>query len=462
MISTPTASPASRAQTPWPKRSYAWLVATVLMVLYIFSFIDRTVIALLVEPIKAEFGATDTQFGLLYGLAFSLFYTFLGIPIGLLADNYNRRNIIAVGVAVWGLATTLCGFAASFAQLFVARMMVGVGEATLSPAATSMLSDYFPPNLRAKALGVYSMGLFIGVGLAIFFGGMVIQAVSAMELVSLGPLGDIRTWQLLFIVVGVPGPFLAALMILVVREPKRRELGSGKIKAKTSFPEFLSFVKANANPLFNHYIGFSFLVLYAYSFTAWSPALFSRVFGMNSLEIGLYYGFTVLISAPAGILTGGWWAGAMRATGQTDANMRIGVYAAIGIGVFGAVFPLMPTFWLALVASGVTQFFIAMPFGAAPAALFDITPNRFRAQASAAYYFFINIIGLTSGPLLIGLLTDHVFADEMAVGHSMAIICALSSALGGAFLWFGLAGLRRCAASSGFTTEAALGEQPMS
>lgn len=430
---------------PWPNRTYAWFVVVMLSMIYLFSFIDRTIIALLVEPIKADLKITDTQFGLLYGLAFSLFYTTLGIPIGVLADNHSRRNIITIGVTLWGIATAACGFATSFIQLFLNRMLVGVGEATLSPSATSMISDYFPPEERTKALGIYSLGLFLGTGLAVMLGGYVIEYISNAGPVPYPLLSEMKPWQLAFVIVGIPGPIIAVLFYFSVREPARRELGKKGVEDKSKLSDFLAYLKDNKSPFLNHYIGYAFLVLYAYSNTAWGPAFYGRTFDLSTGEIGLYFGGALLAGSILGSPAGAWFASHRQKNGVVDINMRIGIYSALGIMVAGTAFPFMPTLPLSIAMMVATQFFITFPFGAAPAALFDISENRFRAKAAAFYYLSINLIGLSLGPLLVGLMTDYVFADEAAVGKSLVILAIASSALSIVLLSTGLSSFRNLA-----------------
>jgi MFS family permease len=188
---------------------YAWYVACVLMVCNTFSFIDRQVLGLLVTPIKQDLGISDTRIGLLQGLAFGLYYTLLGIPMGRLVDSGSRRTLVAAGVFLWSLMTAACAGARSFGALFLARMGVGIGEATLSPAAFSLLADYFPKGRLATALSIFSMGIFFGSGLALLLGGLIV--------------GALGSWRLTFLLVGLPG-LLVALLALTIREPARRDL----------------------------------------------------------------------------------------------------------------------------------------------------------------------------------------------------------------------------------------------
>jgi len=208
---------------PLTKRSYAyeWYVVVICMLAYIFSFVDRQILALMIEPIKHDLQLSDTQFSLLHGLAFSLFYAVMGIPIALLADRYSRPKIIAIGVAFWSLATAACGLSRSFAHMFLARIGVGVGEAALSPATYSMLSDMFPRDKLGRAVGIYSIGSFIGGGMAFLIGGYVINLLKSVDSVVVPWVGAMRPWQVTFFIVGLPGLLVALLILLTVRDPQR-------------------------------------------------------------------------------------------------------------------------------------------------------------------------------------------------------------------------------------------------
>lgn len=209
-------------ETGYPNPRYAWYVVCVLTVAYLLSFLDRQILALLVGPIRQDLDISDTQVSLLGNLAFGIFYTLLGLPLGRAADRFSRRGIIAAGVATWCLMTAACGLARNFVQLFLARVGVGVGEAALNPAALSMISDYFPRRTRGRALTFYNMGVSLGVGVALIFGGQVIAWVAAAPPVELPGIGVLRAWQTVFILVGLPG-LLIALLMLTVREPVRRD-----------------------------------------------------------------------------------------------------------------------------------------------------------------------------------------------------------------------------------------------
>src|SRR5271156_1243704 len=238
----------SNDTSSYPSSFAAWYSLAVLMLMYIFSFIDRTTISLIVEPMKRDLHISDTQMGMLQGLAFALLYTFLGLPIARLSDRHSRRAIIAAGVFIWSIMATLCGLARSATQLFVARIGVGVGEAALSPAAYSIITDSFPRASLGSAFGVYNIVITIGAGTALLLGGIVVGAVShAGANYTLPLFGEVRAWQMVFIVTGAPG-ILLPLLLLTFREPKRRGLlrdsadGQAGAAVKPTLREVLAYV----------------------------------------------------------------------------------------------------------------------------------------------------------------------------------------------------------------------------
>lgn len=421
----------------WPSSRLAWWTVSVLLVAYTFSFIDRTILALLVEPIKRDLHVTDTQVSLLHGFAFAIFYTLMGLPIGRWADHGNRKNIITLGVIVWSLMTAACGLTKNFWTLFLARVGVGVGEAALSPSAYSMIADYFPPQKIGRALGVYSAGVYIGGGLAFIIGGAVVQRVSGAPDITLGFLGEVKTWQLVFFAVGLPGLVIAALTYFL-REPSRRgvtQAASGKKGA--SVAEVVGFHLQHARVYVSHYLGFALLALVFNAVLAWAPSFMIRTFGATPGEVGLSLGLSIGIAGGAGIVFGGWLMDRMKRPGRQDAPLRVGMIGGLGTVPFIIVASLAPTMGASTAAFFGFMFFAAVPYGAAAAALQLITPNEMRAQSSAVYLLVLNLLGIGLGPLAVALFTDYVFVDPAAVGLSMAIVSVVAGVLGSVVLVIG-------------------------
>lgn len=414
----------SKQQTPAAPggEGYAWFVVAILMIAYVFSFVDRQILNLLVGPIRRDLGISDTQMSLLMGFSFAIFYTILGIPLGRLADSKSRRGLIAAGVVVWSVMTALCGTAKHYGQLFLYRIGVGVGEAALSPAAYSMIADYFPPQRRATAISVYSMGIYLGAGLAFLLGGLVIQYVTAQGVVALPVVGEIRPWQLVFLILGGTG-VLFSFAFLLVREPPRHGAGGTAVP----FGEVAAYLWRNRRTVLCHNFGFAMLAFCSYGTGAWIPSFFIRTHGWDAGQIGIVYGIIVMIFGSAGIVFGGRLTDRWLHRGQTDAALRVGVWASVVCMFSGGLYLLAPTGTLAAVALVPAVFALGMPFGAAPAAIQEIVPNRMRGQTSAVYLFIVNLVGLGIGPTAVALFTDYVFGDDNALRWSILIVGTLSN-----------------------------------
>lgn len=392
---------------------YAWYVALVLMLCNTLSFIDRQILGLLVTPIKLELGISDTRIGLLQGLAFGIFYTLLGIPMGRLVDRGNRRNLVAAGIFLWSLMTAACAGARGFWMLFAARMGVGVGEATLSPSAFSLLSDYFPRERLGTALSVFSMGIFFGSGLALIIGGLVIGAVGS--------------WRLTFLIVGLPG-LLASLLVFTIKEPVRKNLLGGKTQP-LSLGEVFAQVKLRWQSVVGICLAFAFQALCNYSQQAWLPTYFARVHGWQPKQAGLTLGVISLITGLLGAYLGGALCDRWQRHGKTDAPLRVGVLATTLAGIFFSLALALPALQLQLVLLVPAFFFLAMPIGSSYASLQLILPNQVRGQVGALQVFTLNLFGLILGPFLPGFFNDYLFKNPLMVGWSLALTVGLASLL---------------------------------
>lgn len=430
-------------EPPWPSPVYAWFVVFVLTVAYTISFIDRQIIALLAGPIQQDLGVGDTAMGLLGGFAFALFYTFLGIPIGRLADHRSRRGIIAVGLFFWSLMTMVCGLAKNFWHLFFARVGVGIGEATLSPAAYSMIADYFPKEQLGRALSVFFIGVYAGTGLAFLAGGAVIAIVGGMESLTVPVLGDLRPWQAAFMIVGAPG-ILYVLVFLAVKEPARRGLiNSEHGDQEVPLGEVLRFIWERRATYVPHFLGYGCLSLIGYASTFWIVEFYVRTYGTARAEASYIYGMLLLGFAIGGVVFSGWLSDKLEARGMGDAKIRMGMLSALGQLPAGALFPLMPDQTSATIVLAIAVTFAAFPFGTAAASLQAITPNQMRGLVSAVYLFVINIIGLGLGPPFVGFLTDFVFADPADLRYSLSAKALIMAPLALLLLWLCLPGFRR-------------------
>lgn len=412
----------------FPAPGYAWYVVAVLTIAYVVSFIDRQIMSFLVAPIRQDLGISDKQISLLMGLSFAIFYTLFGIPLGRLADTRSRRAIISIGIAFWSLMTVACGMTRNFWQLALTRMGVGIGEAALSPAAYSLIADYFPPTRRATAMSVYSMGIYVGSGLSFILGGWVAGKVAGQASYVLPMLGAMRSWQIVFVAVGAPG-LLVALLLLTVREPTRKGPSKSGQAAAATVVETLAYIRDNAATFICLNLAISLLTLNSYGSAGWIPAMFMRRFGWSPGETGLVYGLIVAISGTLGVVGGGWLADRWTRLGWADAPVRVASIGSLCWLPSGLLYPLMPDGWWTALLLIPTVFCGSMPYGVAPAAIQRMMPNSMRAQATAIYLFVINIIGMSLGPFLVALLTEEVFQDEKALNRSLLIVGGTSYAL---------------------------------
>jgi MFS family permease len=415
--------------------TYAWFVVAILMVAYVFSFIDRQILNLLVGPIRRDLGISDTQMSLLMGFSFAIFYTILGIPLGRLADSRSRRGLIAAGVVLWSVMTALCGTAKVYWQMFLYRIGVGVGEAALSPAAYSMIADYFPPEKRSTAISVYGMGIYLGSAIAFVVGGLVIQFVSKQGAVELPLIGLTHPWQFVFLLLGVAG-VVFSLAFLLVREPARQGVRAGG--ASVPFGEVVAYLWQNRRTVLCHNLGFAMIAFVSYGGGAWVPSFFIRTYGVAPGAVGVTYGLIVMVAGCAGIVFGGRLADYWLRHGKTDAALRVGLWAAGLAAAAHALFLVVTSVTWAWICLAPAVFCLAMPFGAAPAAIQEIVPNRMRGQASAIYLFLVNLIGLGVGPTAVAVITDYVFHDDQAVRWSILIVAAFGAFSAMALLFAGL------------------------
>jgi predicted MFS family arabinose efflux permease len=369
---------------------YRRYVLGILLLVYVLNFIDRQILTILLEDIRKEMALNDTVMGLLTGSAFAVFYTFMGIPIARWADTGTRRSIISLALFVWSAMTTVTGVARNFAQLAVARIGVGIGEAGGSPPAHSMISDMYPPERRGTALAVYSLGIPIGGGLGALLGGF---------------LGQAYGWRNAFMIVGIPGVLIALLVRLTVREPEREKAAAGAPEStRESIGETLRFM--GKLPSFVHMsIGASLHALYGYGAATWVPAFLMRVHHMEKPKVGLWIGVTTLSIGVLGTFLGGAISDRIS---HRDPRWYLRVPAiASGIAIpFAFGFYLWPDTAMALAISVPAVLLGGVYLGPTFAMTQTLVRPQMRALASAILLFIINLIGLGLGPLLVGRISD--------------------------------------------------------
>lgn len=419
-----------------PSTSYAWYVVGVLMLANISANVDQYILSLLVVPIKRDLGVSDFQFGLLLGLAFSLFYAILGLPIARYADRANRRNLISGGIALWSVFTSLCAVARTYASLLLFRVGVGVGEATLNAPGVSLLADYFPRERRGRALSIYSFGIYLGAGSGYLIGALIVGVLAATGTYTVPVFGTIRPWQTVFLAIGLPG-FVIAALLLTIREPMRHTR-----EHQLPLSALFAYINANRRTYIAHSFGFAASGLVNSALAPWLAAFFIRTYQWTAPQAGKTQGLLTMSIGTLGVFCGGWVADWFVKRGKIDGPLRVGMIGAAGMLVSASIMPLMPTATLAVVWLGIVNFFAAFPWGAAPAAAAEMAPASLRAQGVALYFFSRAIISQTLGPAVVGLLNDHVFGDE-GIRYSLVVVNIVAMIIALALLGSGLGAYRR-------------------
>lgn len=441
------------AEHPWPAPGQAWYAVGVFALVLMLNFLDRGIVGLLVGPLKQDLGLSDSEVAMIMGLAFAVFYAIVGLPIARLADSRSRRAIIGVGLATWSFMTALCGLAQNFVQLFICRMGVGVGEACNGPATFSMLADLFPPERLGRAAAVLNFGFTTGQGLSLILGGAVIHALSSTPQVTVPIFGTIHSWQLTFMIVGIPG-LLIALLLRTVTEPARRGRMSGPVGAvrgpakNLPLAEVLRFVVANRRTYGPMFLGLALQTMLAFGAAGWAPTFFVRTYGWTVPEAALAQGLIFLFVWPIGLIPGSLIAEWLTKKGYADANLRWTVIVQAIFVPLAILTPLMPTAGGAIAMLAAQGFVVAFSIGPQNAALQVITPGEMRGQITAFFLFMFNIIGFGLGPSIVAALTDHVFHDDAMLRYSLAWTAAILGPLVVIVLWSGLKGYRHSIAQA--------------
>jgi len=405
---------------------YRYYVLALLTLGYVFNFVDRQVMTILIEPIKMEFGASDTQMGLLSGLAFALFYATLGIPVARLADRWSRRNVLAISMTTWSAVTALCATATGFWHLLLLRIGVGIGEAGGTPPSQSLLADYFPPEKRAFAQGILATAPNIGILVGLFGGALIAEAYG---------------WRSVFLVFGIPGVLLAILIQLTIKEPLKVTVSASEEGAGL----FSTLGNIFRLPSFAHImVGVGFTGIAGYGLGVWSPSFLVRVHNMSLVDAGLYLGLIGVFGGGLGTISSGLLVDRLA---RRDKRWQLWLPA---IGIFLAL-PTQLAFLLwpsehrlvvgevdvpfALVFMGLSAVFASFWIAPSYAAVQNLVPQYWRTQASALMLLAINLLGMGLGPLLVGMLSDLLsqFGDS-SVRYGLSIGVSLSLVGGVAYL----------------------------
>jgi len=433
----------SNRERSYPEIRWAWYTVMVLLCAYIFSFVDRQILNLLVAPVRRDLGITDTQMSLLIGFSFAIFYSVLGLPFGRLADSVSRPRLIVAGMLTWSLMTGGCGLIRSYGQLFLLRMGVGIGEATLTPAAYSMISDSFPPAERAMAFSVYTTGIYIGGGSAFLFGGLLLRSFGVREMFQLPLVGMVRPWQTLFLLLGISG-VIFVLVLLTLRDPARKgarvlENGRGASQLeRIPFGSVCSYFADNRATLLSLILGMALVALASYGTSAWAVTFLIRNHQMPASQAGILFGGAQILGGSLGMLTAGKSVSWLMRRGHRDAYARVAAVSCACWLVPGILYPLLSHTTAVVALIYVATFLLGMPTCLIPAAIQELVPKAMRGQATALYLLLVNLIGLGIGPTAVALVTDHVFGFDSAVRYSLLIVPLVAILLGGMLFLFAL------------------------
>ncbi len=411
---------------PFPNRNYAWFVVFVLIIASLVAFVDRQVVAIVVEPMKDDLGVGDTEIGWLYGI-FALFYAVAAIPIATIADSKSRKNIIAFGIFFWSILTVACGLTRNYWQIFMARIGVGVGEATLTPSATSLISDYFPRKDIPMAVSIFQTGPVIGTAIAFIVGGIVLNIVEHADPLILPIIGELRPWQQTFVYVAIPGFFLS-IFFLLIKEPVRRP-SIGSINNKQGLGQLLDFYKQHKETIIYHHLGNLSLLLTGYAFVFWSITFFVRVHGLEAAEASQIFGWIFLFFGPLGPLLVALLAKNLTDRGYKDANITAGMIGGILTIPTILIIQIAPSSFWAFIFYAPALMAVNSPFGVANGALPVITPPNLRARVAAGY-MLTGAIGMMLGPPIAGAFNEYIFPGYDGVRYSMMVMTIFFGLIG--------------------------------
>lgn len=424
MIVTAPSMPHSHV---WPARTYAWYIVSLLTLAYALAILDRVSIGLLIVPLQAALHINDTQFGLLQGMAFSLFYSVLGLPLGIWCDRSRRVPLLATGLFLWSAATIGCAFANTFGHLFFARMLVGVGEAALVPCAASLIADYFDPYVRPKAYGVFVTGSSLGTAAALTLSGLFL-VIADVLIAKYAAFAGMAPWQIVFILCGAPGLVLALVIILTVREPKRH--GAGAITPAISLKPIFKLLRDHPRAFGSLMVGTVLNLVCVYAIIGWFPALFIRVHGWGAAETGWLLGAVGMPISIFAAINSGWVISWLTKRGHKDAPMIAAICCALSMVVFGTFACIVPSAILALIGYGLNSLFVNWNISGVYSGISAIVPNELRGQVMALHNILSGLLALTAGNFAVGFLSDTVFTQSTGIAWSLGSVffaCGLAS-----------------------------------
>ena len=422
----------------YPPPREAWYMVGVLAVVTTFALLDQNILGLLIQQIKADFALTDSQAGLLLGPTQAIFYALVAVPFSRYIDRWTRRWIVAGGLIVWSLATAASGLAASFAQLFVARVAVGAGESVNGPAAYSMVADSFPRDRLPRAVAAMQIGSVAGSGLSLLLGGGMIWLIATVGSPDLPVVGVLRPWQAVLLLIGIPG-VIASLLLATVREPPRR---NRTLKAdKAGFGTTVGYLWLHVAVFGPMFLGLTLGSLDVGS-RQWGAAFFQRTYGWSPAQYGIVSGTMSIPLMLAGLYLGAKWAEWFGRRGDPAGAYRVILYTRLVSIPFSVAMPLMPTPELSILCNGVFYITLGMTGPMLNSAMLAVSPNQIRGQIMTLYLFIYTVVGVGLGPYVTGLTTDYIFTSPDDLRWSIVLLHIVFLPLSLAVTWMGLRAFR--------------------
>ena len=403
----------------YPEKKHSYSAVAVLTLAQVFAFIDRQIPSMLVEPIKQDFNLTDSQIALLGGVAFSIFYAIMALPIGYAVDRYKRTKVLGTGIFLWSLMTALAGLANSFGKLFGARIGVAVGEAVMAPISVSLVGDSFPENKQGKPMGIITAGVYIGIGITLLGGGFLIDYLTSIGGITLPLIGYLKPWQATFLIVGIPGLVLA-IAAFYLKEPRRIEEQPESNHLVDRKNVFLH-LKEHRKTLIPMCGGLIFMALIFYSFSFWAPTMMIRTFDISLTEVGFILGMITIISSITGTIIAGSAVDYLRNRNYSDAPVRAAMIAVILALPPIILLSFVQTELGAWICIALYLLFISSFAPLGLLAISGVSSGNIKGQTAAIHAFLMMAFGLSLGPQLTAFFTDFVFVDPNLLINSVSL-----------------------------------------